>query len=222
MAREVFGPLRAQLAAERTAARDTLVAVGRHNLAQMRRLTLQSEAADPSAGKLPPAFSHEDMRELGGKIQALAPRMPGKGRVALAYMTAVVKADARAIADWVLERPALAGLERSTRDPTSLYNGQPQAGDAAWGKARDDVRDRIAQAVLKAAAQHQRAEVRSAREQAREVRQSAAGVLRGAHSALQRADRRAAARAELARMHAAEAAEEKGRRERQREMGLER
>ena len=117
---------------------------------------------------------------------------------------------------------ALAGLERSTRDLTSLYNGQPQAGEAAWGKPRDDVRDRIAQGVLKAAAQHQRAEARSAREQAREVRQGAASVFRGAHSVLQREARRAEARAELARMHAAEAAEEKGRRERQREMGLER
>ena len=81
VAREVFGPLRAQLAAERTTARGTLVAAGRHNLAQMRRLTLQSEAADPATGKLPPAFSHDDMRHLAGKVQALAPRMPGKGRV---------------------------------------------------------------------------------------------------------------------------------------------
>ena len=226
VAREVFGPLRAQLAAERTAARDTLVAAGKHNLAQMRRLTLQAEAADPQPDKLPPPFPRTDLQALAEKIEALAPSMPGKGQVALAYMPEPVKQEARAIADWVLERPALAealsGLERATRDLTALYSGQQQAGDAAWQRARGDVRDRVAQAVLRAASQHQRSEVRAKRERVREVRQSAGQVLRAAHNALERERRRSEAKAELGRMSAAEAAEEKGRRERSRQMGLER
>jgi hypothetical protein len=202
------------------------VLAGRHNLALVRRLTLEAQAEAPGAGKLPPAFSRDDLQTLVGKIEALAPQMPGEGRIALAYMPEPVKTEARAIADWVLERPALAealaGLERATRDLTGLYSSQQQAGDAAWQRARDDVRDRIAQGVLRAAGQHQRTEAKAKREKVREVRQGAASVLRGAHGVLERERRRSEAKAELGRMSAAEAAEEKGRRERSRQMGLER
>ena len=226
IAREMYGPLRAQLAAERTASRDDLVRASRLNLDQARRLHMEAEAAAPGAEKPAPAFPRGDLEELARRIDVLAPQMPGKGQVALAYMPEPVKAEARSIADWVLERPALAealgGLERATRDLTALYSGRQQAGDAAWGKAREDVRDRVAQGVLKAAAQHQRAEARTKREKVREVRQSAGQVLRAAHNALERERRRSEAKAELARMSAAEAAEERGRHERRREMGLER
>ena len=224
--REVFGPLRAQLAAERTAAREALVAAGRFNLGRMRRLPL--EAGAPSGGRLPPSFPRPDLDELARRIAALAPQMPGRGRIALAFMPPEVKAEARTVADWVLQRPvlapALAGLERATRDLTGLYSGQPQAGDAAWQRARADVRDRVAQAVLRAAAQDWRSAIRAQREKVHQTRQDAAAVLRGVHGVLERERerRRAEAGAELAGRSAAQRAEERGRRERAAEMGLER
>jgi hypothetical protein len=225
-ARETFGPWRAELAAQRTAHRDLLVLAGRHNLARMRRLTLEAQAEAPSGGRLPPAFPRPDLDELARRIEALAPQMPGRGRIALAFMPPEVKAEARAVADWVLQRPALdaalAGLERATRDLTGLYSGQPQAGDAAWQRACADVRDRVAQAVLRAAAQGRRDESRAQRQKAHQTRRGAAAVLRGAHGVLERERRRAEARAELAGMSAAQRAEERGRRERAAELGLER
>lgn len=226
VAREVFGPLRAQLAAERTAARDALVAAGRLNLARLRRIPLEAQAEAPRGGGLPPAFPRPDLDELARRVAALALGMPGRGRIALAFMPPEVKAEARAVADWVLQRPALAGaqagLERATRDLTALYSGQTQAGDAAWQRACADVRDRVAQAVLRAAGEQRRSETQARRQRDREARRDAAAVLRGAHGVLERERQRAEAGAELAGMSAAQRAEERGRRERAAEMGLER
>ena len=110
VAREVFGPFRTQLAAERTAARDTLVAAGRHNLAQMCLLTLQVRGRRPYAAISRPPSATTPC----GSWQTLDRPAP---------------------------HPALAGLERSTRD---IPVQRPAAGRRpAWGKARDDVRDRI-------------------------------------------------------------------------------
>lgn len=157
VARETFGAWRAELAAQRTANRDLLVLAGRVNLDQARRLGLEAEAATPGAGKSAPAFPRADLNDLVAKIEALTPAMPGTGRIALAFMPEPVRTTAREIADWIMSRPALAGavggLERATRDLTALYTGQGDAADAAWDKARTDVRDRIAQAVLRAAAE---------------------------------------------------------------------
>ena len=225
-ARETFGAWRAELAAQRTAHRDLLVLAGRHNLARMRRLTLEAQAEVPSGGRLPPTFPRADLQALAAKIESLAPQMPGRGRIALAFMPPEVKAEARAVADWVLQRPALdaalAGLERATRDLTGLYSGQPQARDAAWQRACADVRDRVAQAVLRAAGEQRRSETQARRQRDRQARRNAAAVLRGAHGVLERERQRAEARAEPAGMSAAQRAEERGRRERAAEMGLER
>lgn len=133
-AREVFGPLRGALAAERTARRDAAVLAARRVL---------------SRGVL----ASRDEAELGQRLRALAGRMPRHGRVALAYMPAEVKSEAAAVADWVMERlaPEVAALNKATRDLASLYGSQPEALEQAAGRARADVRDRVAQVVLRAA-----------------------------------------------------------------------
>lgn len=223
IAREVYGPLRAQLAAERTAQRDLLVAAGRHNLTLLRRVDLEAQAESPTGGALPPAFPRTDMTELGHRIVALSAQLPDHGRVALAYMRPAVRDDARAVADWILSRPALAsaidGLQNATRNLTALYTAQPQADDAAWARAHADVRDRIAQAVLRAAAKQP---VRQHRGRMRDERGLAAQVLSGAHGLLERERLRAEAKAELARDQAGTRAEARSQAERSAQMGTDR
>ncbi len=223
IARELYGPLRAELAAERTAQRDLLVAAGRHNLAFLRRVDIEAQAESPTGGALPPAFPRTDLTELGHRIVALSAQMPDHGRLALAYMPADVREEARATAEWILSRPTLAsavdGLREASRSLTALYTAQPQAADAAWARAHTDVRDRIAQAVLRAAAKQP---VRQHRGRMRPERGLASQVLSGAHGLLERERLRAEAKAELARDQAAARAEVRSQTERSAQMGTDR
>ncbi len=223
IARELYGPMRVQLAAERTAQRDFLVAAGRHNLTLLRRIDLEAQAESPTGGAPPPAFPRADLTELGHRIAALGPKLPDHGRVALAYMPPAVREEARVTAAWILSRPALAtaidGLQEATRSLTALYTTQPQAADAAWARAHADVRDRIAQAVLRAAAKRP---ARRHRGGIRPERGLAAQVLSGAHGLLERERLRAEAKAELARDQAAARAEVRSQAERSAQMGTDR
>ncbi len=224
IARELYGPLRAQLAAERTAQRDLLVAAGRHNLSLLHRVDLEAQAESPTGGALPPAFPRADLTELGHRIVALSTQLPDHGRLALAYMPSAVREEARAAADWILSRPALAdalqGLREATWSLPALYTSQPRAADAAWAHAHADVRDRIAQAVLRAAANRPAHQRRAG--WMRPERGLAAQVLSGAHGLLERERLRAEAKAELARDQAAARAEVRSQTERSGQMGTDR
>ena len=223
IARELYGPLRAQLAAERTAQRDLLVAAGRYNLTLLRRVDLEAQAESPTGGALPPAFPRADLTELGHRIMALSAQIPDHGRLALAYMPPAVREEVRSIADWILSRLALAsaidGLREATQSLTALYTTQPQAADAAWARAHADVRDRIAQAALRAAAKRP---ARQHRGRMRDERGLAAQVLSGAHGLLERERLRAEAKAELARDQASARAEVRSQAERSTQMGTDR
>lgn len=164
VAREMYGPVRAELVATRTLERDFLVKAGRTNLvgAQrlLRRADLEHQAEEPGEGRLPPRFSIQDLDALGRRLQMLAGQMPGQGRVAMAYMPPEVKTSAREIADWILTRPVLGQsvetMREAVSDLTSLYSQRDGADAAALSNAMGDVRDRIAQSVLRTAANLQR------------------------------------------------------------------
>ena len=164
-AREVFGPLRGALSAEKTARRDAAILAARAALGHG-------------------AIASRDEAELGRRLRALGKRMPGHGRIAMAYMPPEVRAEAEAVAAWVMERPALsaevAGLDKAARDLAALYGTQPEALDAAAAKALADVRGRIAQVVLKAAASEEAVAKRATSRQAQGVVREARGLLVGA------------------------------------------
>ncbi len=168
--REVYGPIRAELVAARTAERDFLVLAGRTNIlgAQrlLRRADLESQAEAPGEVRLPPRFGNRELDELGARLRDVADRMPGQGRVALAYMPPEVKASARDVADWILAQPvlgeSLGALRAAAEDLTRLYTQRGDARDQAVRNVLNDVRDRLAQAVLKAAAELQREIARAA------------------------------------------------------------
>ncbi len=152
-AREVFGPMRGALEAERTARRDAVL------------LAARVEAA-----------------RAGARVREVAALLPGRGRAALALVSPEARAKAREAADWLLTRPALAAdaakHDAAARALAGLYG---EAGiEVAAIKAREDVRDRIAQVVLRAAAASQRAAERRARSAGVTVLREARGVLVGA------------------------------------------
>lgn len=215
VARETYGPLRAQAVAAKTAERDFLLAAGRLNLRTLRRAALEAQAERPVGGRLPPRFSQAELRALAQQIQALRPHLPGQGQVRLAYMPPGVKAEARAVAEWILGRPALApslaGMEAAVRELTGLYRSDTAAAEEAWRRARVDVRDRIAQTVIRTAAGRE--------EVAPRTRAGADGLLRHAHRVLETERLRAEARAELARLADQGRAQSRAAQQRAAEMG---
>ena len=162
VAREVYGPLRTELAAMKTAERDALIAAGRVNVQiardglRLRRLDAHMRGVDPEAAPLAPRFRESQLGALGERLQALADKMPGHGRAALAYLPESAKSQARAIADWALKQPQLAGSLRryteSIHGLAALYTGQEQGQRQAVDRAISELRDRVAQAVVQQAA----------------------------------------------------------------------
>ena len=134
-AREVFGAARADLAARRTATRDRALRV----------------AAGAMRGE---GLAPTDKAELDRRLARLAEHMPGHGRVALGYMPPKVRQEARDLADWLLQRRVLAAgaaeVERLAGALAEQRAGTEQ-GVAAGKRARVDLRDRVAQVVLRGA-----------------------------------------------------------------------
>lgn len=162
VAQEIYGPMRAELAAAKTAERDSLIKAGRANVQaardglRLRRAEAHMRAVDPEAAPLAPRFRDGQLAALGDRLQALAQKMPGHGRAALAYQPPEVRAEARAIADWALTQPQLASALRKYTEAveglTHLYTGQAAGMEAATDRAMSDLRDRVAQAVVQQAA----------------------------------------------------------------------
>ncbi len=99
--------------------------------------------------------------ELTEKLHSLSRNMPGKGRAALQFMPPNVKQEAREIADWILRQPHFRQqVEKHGKAAEQLYGTYvkdavklQQAGD----KAYSDIRDRVANIVVRAGAELNRA-----------------------------------------------------------------
>lgn len=156
VAKEMYGPLRAELMASKTAERDTLVAAGRGNIEAARRMDAYAQAVTPPAPDLAPRFRAPQLEALASRLHVLSTHVPGRGRMALAYMPEHVRDEARELADWVLGQPQmrrdLEGYLDAAASLTRLYAGQEAACTAARDRALSDLRDRVAQAVIREAA----------------------------------------------------------------------
>ncbi|MBS3937219.1 MAG: hypothetical protein KGZ50_01430 [Peptococcaceae bacterium] len=142
--REIYGEERRRLLLEKTALR---------NLA---RQTVVDETQNPA--RVP---EKNERMTLQNDIVRLSFALPRKGKTALAFMPASIKAETRRIAEWILRRPVFADqMARYLEIAGELaahHSRQPEHIAAAKQNAADDLRDRVAQVVLKAAAQHRRA-----------------------------------------------------------------
>ncbi|WP_406676414.1 MobP3 family relaxase [Moorella sp. ACPs] len=162
-AREVFREERDRLTAEKTAIRDAIRELAGNDISkvtefmrEVQMARLEARALTGANPKMLPVLTPGREDELGGRLLDLARVMPGKGRIALAYMPEEVKEKARETADWLLKQPSFRqSTERYrelARQLASHYTMQPGALDEAARKAYEDIRDRLAQEVLKGAA----------------------------------------------------------------------
>ncbi|PRR71905.1 MobP3 family relaxase [Neomoorella humiferrea] len=214
-AREVFREERDRLTAEKTAIRDAIRELVGNDITkvtgfmqEVQMARLEARAFLGSSPKMPPVLTPGREELLVRMLQDLARIMPGKGRIALAYMPAEVKAQAREIADWILKQPGFsqsAGrYQELARQIASHYTLKPEALDEAARKAYEDIRDRVAQVVLKGAAAINRLERELEFKEKGESRQIqveksriANSVWKAAWRALERERTRAEAQAQL-------------------------
>lgn len=222
ISQEVFGPLRTRLAAERTMARNAMLDTVKESIRNseriIQRIESESQIADPVGERLPPRFAKQELENLAEEIKTLAVIMPGKGQAKLAYMPVEVKEKARAVADWILSRPQMAGAltahEKATRELAGLYTKKTERGDEAWQKSYNDLRDRVANTVVKSAAGlNINACLPEVKTEKHNVARSA---LRSAWNIIEKERLKAEAKVKLASLQAAEQAEERGRWERDR------
>jgi hypothetical protein len=226
-ARELFRAERTRLAAEKAALRDLVRDLARGDVARAAELVrevrgmarLAVQALEGGRPGIPPTLRQPQLEDLASQLAALAGIMPGKGRAALAYMPEPVKARAREIADWLLRQPGFAQsaarYQELARELASHYTRKPEVLDRAGQKAYGDLRDRVAQQVVRAAALLERAvrEDRAAQER------MARSLWRAAWRGIERERLRAEAQAELASAREAARAEERAREERERGIG---
>lgn len=165
--REFYDEERRMLLAERTALRDSAREAAVAILATGRGRT-----------------ERPYIEELERRLVRLNRLMPGRGRVNLAFMPPETKAAARDIAAWLLEQDDLRGLKEQYLERSrglarhhTLNGGKIKEAEE---RALDDLRDRVAQVVLRTAAQ-----LPDIPEQAQAVRDAATGLLAGLASARQ-------------------------------------
>jgi hypothetical protein len=203
-ARQIFAEERSRLYAEKTAIRDLIRDLAKGDVTQAQALArdvfkaqLEVEAMNGKAAGVPPRLYDEVRIELAQRLENLARIMPGRGRVALKYMPEDVKSQAREIADWLLKQPVFVlKAERYTevaRELASHHTLKPEALAHAAEKAYADLRDRVAQVVLRAAGEINRVD----RHAALDTSRLANSVWRAAWRALERERTRAEAQAEL-------------------------
>ncbi|WP_374713238.1 MobP3 family relaxase [Symbiobacterium terraclitae] len=145
----VRGPYRTRLAAEKTTLREAIRAAGAQTLGEML-------AAARALRVRPARLVPEDLETLDRMLRDLAGQMPGRGRAAVAYLPAPVKAQVYAATDWLLNRPQLAAqvsqYRAVARELAALYVADPVKLVAAETRAYEDLRHRVAQFVVRAAA----------------------------------------------------------------------
>lgn len=167
-ARQVLAPVRAPLAAHKTVLRDSLrvtaddvlrdsITLALHAGARRRALRTVARRQSRTPVRPSPSAPSPLEQELASRLLALAGRMPGRGRAVLAFMPQDVKDEALRVAERLLQHPSLTAhvsLYRQTvRQMAGFYTSRNRALDMAEQKAMRDLQQRIAQLVVRAAAQ---------------------------------------------------------------------
>lgn len=158
--REIYAEERLTLTTEKSAIRDLIRDTARKDILsvirEIKKASLEVRALAGQEPGLSPTLLPKTREELLNQLKGLSSIMPNKGRIALAYMPPEVKEKAREISDWILKQPGFAksveGYKDLARQLAAYYTLRPETLDKAAEKAYEDIRDRIAQIILRGAA----------------------------------------------------------------------
>jgi len=199
----IYREERSRLYLQKNAIRDLLKDSAQGDIERARALVSDIKKAQAelkadrgSAPGVTPHLYDEQLKKLSKRIEDLSKIMPGKGRMALKYMPDNVKAQARETADWILKQP---GFANSVNEYTGIaqelaghYMKNEDKLNQARQNAYNDIRDRVAQSVIKGAGEINRID----RQKNLMVNSVTRGVWRGAWNAIERERTRMEAQAQ--------------------------
>lgn len=127
-----------------------------------------------SAGSLPPELAKE--KELARKLVSLSHELPGKGRAAFQFMPENVKAQALSVAEYILRQPEFQGEVQkylaAQEQLAKTYTSRPGQIKAARERAYQDLQKRVANLVVRGAADINRIEQQKIWEQQNKTMQA--------------------------------------------------
>lgn len=165
--RQIYAEERTRLLQEKTALRDIIRDIAKGDTEKAVQLVkeIKSEVQDVELDLkasgifkvgIAPKMYDDVIKEYAKQLDHLSRMMPGQGRVALKFMPEDVKHVARKIADSILNQPSFkVSLDRymlSVHEMTSLHTLNSDRINQAKNKAYNDLRDRVANIVLRGAA----------------------------------------------------------------------
>ncbi len=178
-AKEIYAEERMQLNREKTAERDLIREMIKHDIEevvhlrevlaeQRKEVRLELKMAGQGGRGIAPVVPVNLARELVDRLRGLALLMPEKGRIALKYMPEQVKEAVASLSDWLLSQPGvkihvqkyLQAHERLTQ----MHVLSPEKIDQAKTKAYEDLQKRVSQILLRAAADINREEWKEVKE----------------------------------------------------------
>lgn len=220
--RQVYADEQTRLYQEKTAMRDLIRDFAKDDVQkalsiiddvrkQQAVVQLQLQAAGAIKPGIPPKAYPEDLKRIAVQLDELARIMPGKGRAALKFMPEEVKQKAREIADGMMQLPAFKeSLDRyikAVEDMTRLHTANPEVIQKAKDNAYSDLRDRVANVIVKGAAQVNRKDFqddRSTRAAAQHQVDVARSVWKSVWNAMEQARMQSEAQGEMLKRHEAQ------------------
>ena len=151
---EFYGAERRQIMLERTLYRDAMresaiLAVG----LRPRQITASIDNEKPFISQ--PILSKENALDLNTMLTELRNLMPGMGRISLALMPQETREAARNVSNWLMEQDGFCEIREQylerVRELTKHHTLNEDAIGNAEQRALNDLRDRVAQVVLRGA-----------------------------------------------------------------------
>lgn len=155
---------RSRLYVEKTAKRDLIRDLAKGDLVKAVNLIRETRKENSDvkilegnkAGVVQKLWTDKE-KELSKHVVELSEMMPGKGRVALKYMPEDVKKKVEEISNWILDQPGFnKNMDIIKGDAVELakqYTDDTEKLARAQDKAYIDIKNRVSQIVLKAAAE---------------------------------------------------------------------
>lgn len=170
LTRELFAEERTKLYAEKTALRDAVSDLAKDDLKktvdfvrEIKELGIDLKELEGEVRHIPPILRHENEKELANMLVKLSDIMPNKGRIAFKYMPEDVKNKAMEISEYILKQPgfiqSVNKIKLDARILASHYTRDKEKLNEAESNAYMDLKKRVSQVILKAAAESQKTNI---------------------------------------------------------------
>lgn len=168
---EIYAEERTRLLQEKTVTRDLIRELSKRELVNtvelmrgiremQRQLNLEFTSMGFANTGIPPKLFTSDANEIAARLNQISEMMPKRGRIAYQYMPPEVKQLVDETTKWLLKQPAfyntVSRYQAAVEGMTRQYTHREDQISGAVNRAMKDLEKRVAQIVLKSAAESQK------------------------------------------------------------------